>query len=60
MAGNQGAPVNRRPAAQSCGSGGFGRDCCSCRSFPAAVAELGRYARRCMPPRPKGSRGHTG
>jgi hypothetical protein len=39
---NKGAAANRRPAGQSGGSGDFVRDCCTYRSSPAAVAELGR------------------
>src|SRR6202030_1148217 len=41
---NKSAPANRRPAGQSNGSGEFQRGPCSRRAFPAAVAELRRWA----------------
>ena len=41
---DKGAAANRRRAGQSNGSREFVSDCCSRRSSPAAVAELGRQA----------------
>ena len=41
---NQGAAANRRPAGQADGSDNFLATVAADRAFPAAVAELERYA----------------
>ena len=41
---NQGAAANRRPAGQSSGSGDLSATLAADRAFPAAVAELDRWA----------------
>ena len=41
---NQSAAANRRPAGQSDGSGNLGAIVAADRAFPAAVAELDRWA----------------
>lgn len=41
---NQSAAANRRPAGQSDGSGNLSAIVAADRAFPAAVAELGRWA----------------
>lgn len=46
---NQSAAANRRPAGQSDGSGNLAAIVAADRAFPAAVAELVRPIRTCVP-----------
>lgn len=49
MRANQGAAANRRPAGQADGSGNLFAIVAADRAFPAAVAELGRSAKKLTP-----------